>query len=325
VQSNFYPVFAFLFGISMSFIFKGAVQRGLSPYLVFTRRLLFLLCIGAVHAFLLWYGDILVVYALLGFILLPFYRLATKTIFMIGAAIYVVPNALYAFFLFLTNEHLTPSDDLQVIQGVISHYHGGLAERFHQNLADWLLQYNIQTLPFIFISIFPMFLFGLAISKSGYLLKIKEPTTIPDKLWIGAGIIGLTLKCLPIFNPGYLLFSHLAESFGGPLMGLFYALTIIKISPKLQHLQNGLSHIGRMSMTNYLFQSFMGFTIFKLFGLYGEIAPSLNIVVAIFIVILQIYLSRSWLKSHQFGPIEGIWRKVTYGELQSNSVKTLKI
>jgi uncharacterized protein len=59
VQSNLYPVFAVLFGISMSFIFKGAIRKGLNPYLVFSRRLLFLLLIGLVHGLFIWHGDIL--------------------------------------------------------------------------------------------------------------------------------------------------------------------------------------------------------------------------------------------------------------------------
>jgi uncharacterized protein len=134
-------------------------------------------------------------------------------------------------------------------------------------------------------------------------------------LWIGIGIMGLTLKSLPVINPGYLLFSHLSEAFGGPLMGLFYALTIIHFSSRLKRITIGLSFIGRMSMSNYLLQSLIGFVLFKVIGLYGYSSPAANIGVALFIISVQIFLSGLLMRNNTYGPIEGIWRKVTYGKI----------
>jgi uncharacterized protein len=97
--------------------------------------------------------------------------LPTKTILITAAAIWFIPNFFYAILLYLMGTKLTKGAELQIIHTVIKHYHGGLVEGFQQNLSDWLIQYDIETFPFIFISIFPMFLFGLAISKSGYYKK----------------------------------------------------------------------------------------------------------------------------------------------------------
>lgn len=316
-HSSFYPLFALLFGISMGFIFESAKSRGLNPYFVFTKRLIALLVIGAVHAFLVWHGDILIVYAILGFLLIPLNHVRKNILLLVGLSILLIPNVIYSVFLYLSNYQIIPSADASTIQEVILNYRSGsIVGTLKQNFYDWIQLYNLQSIPFIFISIFPMFLFGLFITKSNWLTYITENAFKVKKAWLAAGVLGYSLKLLPLINPSYLLYYHLAETFGGPLIGLFYALTIILFAPKLTIIKEQISSIGRMSMTNYLLQSIIGFVIFKGFGFYGEISPVLNIGIAIVIVILQMVFSRQWLKFYSYGPIESIWRKVTYGQIK---------
>lgn len=338
-QSSFYPVFALLFGISMWFVFNGAKSRGLHPNIVFSRRLLFLLAVGLTHAVIVWQGDILTIYAILGFFLLLFYRMNTKALFITAATIWILPNVLYAIFLLLINYHLTPIDNSVEIKEVIQNYHSGMLSIINQNAHDWLEQFSAFNLPFLFISIFPMFLFGLAIAKSGWLSRTEDHAKKITMLWVGFGLVGFTLKLLPIFQPNYLLWLHLGESFGGPLVGFFYALTIIKFYAYSRHggrhsrhsrhgrhidrIHDGLSSIGKMSMSNYLFQSLMGLIIFKVLGLYGTVSPLLTLLTAYTIVLIQIPLSRLWLKKHPFGPVEYVWRKFTY--LETSKPKNLKV
>lgn len=329
-QSSFYPVFALLFGISMGFVFNGAKSRGLNPYFVFSRRLLFLLFVGLTHAILVWQGDILTIYAVHGFLLLLFYRMNTKGLLLTAATIWILPNVLYAIFLFFINYHLTPIDNSVEIKEVIQNYHSSMLSIINQNTHDWLEQFSALNIPFLFISIFPMLLFGLSIAKSGWLAKTEEHAKMITTLWAIFGLVGFTLKLLPIFQPNYLLFLHLAEAFGGPLVGFFYALSIIKIYARGRHsrhsrhfgrIYESLSSIGRMSMSNYLFQSLMGLVIFKVFGLYGMVSPLFTLFTAYTVVLIQIQLSRLWLKKYPFGPVEHVWRRFTY--LKSSKSKSL--
>jgi uncharacterized protein len=72
------------------------------------------------------------------------------------------------------------------------------------------------------------------------------------------------------------------------------------------------SNLGRMSMTNYLLQSVIGFILFKIIGLYGSVSPITFILIALGIIVIEVILSHFWLKKFSFGPIESIWRMFTY-------------
>ncbi|MFC0476922.1 DUF418 domain-containing protein [Robertmurraya beringensis] len=314
IQSNFYPIFAMLFGISLTFVFKSAEKRGFNPYYIFSRRLFFLLAIGAAHAFLIWYGDILLVYAVLGFILLPFYRLKPKNILKAAVSLWTIPNLLYGFLLILYETELPKYNNTDVIQLVINNYQSNFINGFTQNLIDWSQLYTVSNIPFIFISIFPMFLFGLYFAKSHWITKIslEQFNSLRRYVLITTGIIGFSLKCLPIVKPNSLISHHLSEAFGGPIIGLFFVVSVLVLMIKTKCMLPFLSNLGRMSMTNYLLQSIIGFILFKIIGLYGFVSPITFILIPLGIIVIEVILSHFWLKKFSFGPIEAIWRMFTY-------------
>lgn len=318
IQSSFYPIFATLFGVSMLFVFRSAEKKDMNPYFVFFKRLIILLIIGITHALFIWHGDILVIYAILGMLLLPFYQLKAKKIFITGLIIWLIPNVIYALWLVRTGGVITPYDNTKVIQEVIKQYQSGLGSTFIQNVQEWTQLYNAASLPFVFISIFPMMLFGLALAKSNLLQSIADGRLIVNYALIGSGVVGFPLKSLPILEPYNMLFTHLAEAFGGPLVGLFYSLLMIRLGNNLNQLQTSLSFVGRMSLSNYLFQSITGFLLFKVCGLYGETSLTLTIAIGLLIMSLQIKLSKWWMNHFSFGPVEYLWRKLTYYQISNH-------
>ncbi|RHW35946.1 DUF418 domain-containing protein [Neobacillus notoginsengisoli] len=314
-QSSFYPIFATLFGISMSFVFKSALRKGLNPYIIFSKRLLFLLLIGAAHAFFIWHGDILLIYAILGFLLMPFYRLKPKAIANTELFIWLIPNFLYGMYLYGSNFSLVPYNNSIIIQEIIDVYNSEFSARFFQNFHDWQLSY-VDSIPFIFISIFPMFLFGLAAAKSNLFNQFNKEKRILYVFWLISGALGLTLKTLFLIEPSYVLVIHLSEAFGGPILGLFYSLSIIMLGQRGTRIQAILADIGRTSMSNYLFQSIVGLIIFRVFGFYGKVEPIATLTLAAIIILLQALLSRWWLMYHNYGPLEFVWKKVTFLQLK---------
>ncbi|MFT9496324.1 MULTISPECIES: DUF418 domain-containing protein [Bacillota] len=322
-QSSFYPIFALLFGVSMTFIFKGAEKRGLNPYRIYTKRLIFLLGIGAFHAFFIWYGDILIIYALLGLVLLLFYRLKANTLLSLGVVLWLVPNSLYGLYLYISQTALVPYDNSLVIRTVTNAYQSGFWKIVAQNMEDWNQLYNLYSIPFIFVSIFPMFILGLAVAKKNWHVSIGGTSEQIKKTWIAAGVLGLFFKILPIFEPNNLLYAHIAEAFGGPLLGLFYALCITRCSPSGSYIE-GIAAVGRMSMTNYLLQSILGFIIYKIGGLYGQLPPLVNLLVAMVIIAFQLTISAFWMKRFKSGPVELLWKKFTYGST-GGQVKKSKV
>ncbi|MEK3992676.1 DUF418 domain-containing protein [Robertmurraya sp. FSL R5-0851] len=305
IQSNFYPVFAMLFGISLTFVFKSAEKRGYNPYYIFSRRLFFLLVIGAAHAFLIWYGDILLVYAVLGFLLLLFYRLKPKNILIAAASIWTIPNLLYGFLLKLNKTELPTINNTDLIRLIINNYQSNFFNGFIQNIIDWSQLYTVSNIPFVIISIFPMFLFGLYFAKSQWITKISlhQYTNLRVYVLFTSGILGFTLKSLPMLNPNSFISHHFSEAFGGPLIGLFYVLLVLVLMRKTEINMTYFSNLGRMSMTNYLLQSIIGFILFKFFGLYGLIAPIKAISLGFGILIIQSIFSYFWLKKYSYGPV----------------------
>ena len=98
-QASFYPLFSLLFGYSLTIFRERTLKKNLPFNSMVTRRFCFLFIIGFIHAFFIWHGDILMVYALVGFLSLWFLKMAPKIIFLFGCFLYVIANTLFALFL----------------------------------------------------------------------------------------------------------------------------------------------------------------------------------------------------------------------------------
>ena len=117
VQASFYPLFSILFGYGLILLWERTVQKGLHFYPIIIRRLSLLLIVGLAHAFLIWHGDILFNYALLGFIFLLFNRLSGKGMLIMGSILYLIPNLLLFGLLLLMVMMMTDSGtDLSVAE-----------------------------------------------------------------------------------------------------------------------------------------------------------------------------------------------------------------
>ena len=101
IEGKFYSIFSFLFGFGFALQISRAADRGDTQATVFKRRLFWLLIIGVIHAFLLWSGDILSVYALMGFVLLLFRKKATESLPKWIFGLIIAPIAVYVIFLVL--------------------------------------------------------------------------------------------------------------------------------------------------------------------------------------------------------------------------------
>jgi len=108
---------------------------------------------------------------------------------------------------------------------------------------------------------------------------------------------------------------------GTPALSFSYAAAIIFLVQKEVWMKRlaPLAAIGRMALTNYLLMSLIFTTMFFGYGLgfYGQVGPALNVVLTLLIYSFQVALSVWWLRHFRFGPVEWLWRTLTYGQLQS--------
>lgn len=323
VQSSFYPLFSMLFGYGLAMQFMKAEHTGVNFYVIGSRRLVTLLIFGLLHAFLLWWGDILITYAFCGVVLLFLLRL--KPVFLAIAAVSL--NLLYHVFvlfvvgyIFLGSEEMGAiSLDIVAVNDAITAYAtGSWGDAFLQRVQDVMYQNNPFMLMMSLLTILPYMLIGAAASKWHLVERAKEFKV----WWIATGVvflvIGLFIKSAPFtWNRTYLL-DYLKVYIGGPMLSIGYIGIIVSLCfvPQLVKLLRPFARVGRMSITNYLMQSLILSLLFYNFGLgwYGKLDVLTGIVVAIVVFVVQIIFSEIWLSRFKQGPIEAFWRKCTYGK-----------
>ncbi|MBP2241123.1 uncharacterized protein J2Z40_001685 [Cytobacillus eiseniae] len=321
VQASFYPLFALLFGYGLMIMRERSLLKGYSFGQIATRRLSLLLFIGMIHAFLIWHGDILITYALMGFLFLLFMRLNGKNLIIIGIVLYVIPNLLMVLLVFaslfiVSGDALSLTDPAQVEASFQAYQNGSFTEITVQRFKDWYFANNLGTFFVMIISILPLFLIGGGVAKLKWL---EEPKKHQRKLIIIAStalIIGLLLKLLPMFTAHNFATNYVQDAFGGPLLAIGYGLVIALIieNETMKKLLYPLSFVGKLSLSNYLLQSIVATFIFYQYGLglYGKVSLATGTVIVLIIYIMQLLISRYWVKHFYYGPVEWVWRSFTY-------------
>ncbi|MBJ7895227.1 DUF418 domain-containing protein [Bacillus atrophaeus] len=325
IQTKFILLFSFLFGFGMVVMMERSLSKGQRFVPLYIRRLLALLILGTIHAFLVWDGDILTQYALLGFILLLFRKAKPKTLVIWAAALYLmfsIPFLLSSF---------SPSDGQEWKQETIQQieqeakqtlqvYSSGsfkeIAEqRIHDRMAymsmNGMLTYNPLVFFLASIPYFSMFLLGAAAAKAGLLHQPEKHRQVLKRVWLAGLIIGVGSHVL------YGLFEkEVFMLIGAPFLMFFYVTTIVYLYHKTRFAKplQYFSAVGRTAFTNYLMQSVIGTWIFYHFGLglYGKVYPAASILVTIAICALQMIVSHLWLRTFRMGPFEWLWRSATY-------------
>jgi len=314
-QASFYPLFAFLFGYGMVLISEKAEAKGVNSRPVLTRRLAFLLLLGLLHAFFLWTGDILAGYALCGFLLLPFLRRPGKKLLKTAGILYLVPNLLIAALTLLSGLAAKDLAEPEKAEKALHIYgNGSFLEITRYRMSEWAEIHHPWNLLVMLFMIFPFMLAGAGFAKEGRLAGGRRLFPYYRKRFAFALPAGLVLKTLPYWAGDTAGNVYIQDVFGGPLLSMAFlaGLYLAVNSGYGKKVFAAFSCAGRMSLTNYLFQSLVCTTIFYGYGfsLYGKvsIAAAFSAVIALFAV--QVLISRLWLRRFSCGPAEWLWRKV---------------
>lgn len=323
-QASFYTLFSFLFGYGMVIFLDRAKEKGLPYKSLFIRRLIVLLIIGILHAFFIWHGDILISYALIGFIVLLFYGVKSKTLLTSGLLILLIPAVLFSGLLFLatllTPDTAIPRDHDLYNQSIEIYSTGTFLEITKQRIEDWYSVNNLENAFFLITSILPLFLLGAYAAKEKWFSHVSDHKKSILKMWWISLIIGVPAKLMPFVITENLGSEYLQDSIGGPAMALFYGTSIVLLIEKKRwrRILLPFSYVGRLSLTNYLLQSILCTFIFYSYGLglYSQFSHVQGLLLTLGIYGLQIIFSFFWLKRFFYGPMEWVWRSLTYGKLQ---------
>jgi uncharacterized protein len=340
-EGKFYVLFSMLFGYGFwIFLNKKSNEPGIIPF--YRRRLFILLLIGIAHVVLLWPGDILVYYALFGFILLLFRRKSDRGLVKWAVWLALVPAMLallmyLMFFLASMNPESKAAFEDSVLErmGFLTAFTSQATEiysegSFSQIVSVRLKEY-LMLLPgilFFYPVVLGMFLLGVWSARKGLITRYKDHIPFFRKtLWIGltSGGAASLIYVYSYFSAqmgGTDLASFLAaltHIAGGFFLCLFYVSAIILLyhNNKLR-IGKYLAPVGRMALTNYLLQSVICTTLFLSYGLglFGQITVLQGILLSILIFGLQIPFSMLWLGHFSYGPAEWLWRSLTYQKWQ---------
>lgn len=318
IIASFYPIFAFLFGYGLSIMYQNSLDKGLNYYPMITRRLLFLLLLGIIHGVFIFYGDILSTYALLGLIAIIFVRLKpqyTLIALSIGIGIFVL---LYLLPMILLKdvtqiESFVGLQELERVNNILSSADyvsiiGFNLKYFGMNIANAIL-----VGPF---SILPIMLFGIYAHQINWFNKIKQHKNLYMVIGVVVLILGLAIKMIQIVLEGSVTSQLMSQMIGGPIVALSYIMFFVILceNQTVRKILTPLQSIGKLSLTTYIMQSIICIIIFYGVGLnyYGKLPVLTIYIIGIVIYCVQLIVSYLYLLRFKQGPLEKLWRKVTY-------------
>ena len=326
LEGKFYTIFAFLFGWGASLQLD---RIGPTAVKVYRRRLQFLLIIGISHMVLLWAGDILALYAILGFAVLLSRRLDDRTLLITAAGLVVLPIAGVWLVLVAGVDPDLRFFELgrQIFLDLGGNYDAAWQWR---ERADWssFIAWNLAG-PWFRIgellmnwraaTVLGTMLVGTwaarrknrLLEDRQYLLRVAIWGTL---IGLPASIVLAVIGGLVRSDADVRMLGVTAYALGVVPLGLAYAAAFALICTQSQWLSKILAPAGRMALTNYLAQSLLGVTIFYGvgFGLINQVNPVQFTAMGAAIFALQICWSHLWLAHCRHGPIEYFWRRHVY-------------
>ena len=328
VQGKFITIFAFLFGVGFAVQLERANARGAKFGWTYARRLFVLLGFGLIHGLLIWFGDILLVYALDGFLLLAFRKRRDRTL-VIWAVILLSIMPLVMTGAFVAAQFGAKMPDLTPpaaeIARVADTYANGTWLEIQKQRAMDAVKYNWGYLPILLWQVLGVFLLGVLAWRK----RVFHPT--PESLpryrtamgWgFAIGVTGnVTMTIARMFDPSPMPTTWLAFSLvpvmviSVPALSLGYVCLVILIcqDERWRTRLHRFAAVGRTALTNYLLQAVIGTLIFYSYGLgFFGAGPAVLLPLTLLVFAGQVYASSWWLARYRFGPVEWLWRRLTY-------------
>ncbi|MDT0647526.1 DUF418 domain-containing protein [Zunongwangia sp. F260] len=335
VFGKFFSVFSFLFGLSFYLHFRKN-NSNIRFFTIYSWRLFLLFFIGVVHH-ILWRGDILAIYAVLGMVLLFFRNLSPKLLLIFSLLLIInLPTHIFdafntenpdaevslpmeeeagRYYALVQNEdffsvlksnwnswpakikyQLESGRLLMTFGYFMLGFYAGCTRLFsaiEQNVSKFMTwnKSSEKAVLFLLFTGLLMYIFNL--------VTIPGITVVPELKWLASFLFSIYNACLTIFY--------------------ITGITLLLRSNYFYGLLKPLGAMGRMALTNYLMQTVFGLLLFYQFGLglFDTTSPAINVVFAVFIFFLQLKFSEYWLKYFKQGPVEWLWKGLTYFRFSS--------
>ena len=334
VDGKFYTLFSLLFGIGFSIIISNAARKGADGFRIFYRRMGLLTLIGFLHLMFIWSGDILMLYALTGMLLPLFLHASDKAVLRWALTLLAIPAAI---------DLACEASGIYLAQPVVEAQQAACARYgiTDDNFAYWLrdaqdyrgvFQFLLQgalvrVQEFVdghrYFKVLGLFLLGFYIGRKRLYANLEQQRAWLARLCRRCLIVGLPLSaayawsCMNAHPLGLTAHSLLYLVSVYPL-GFAYAagLCLLYLRWKSLRLWPLLAAPGRMALTCYIGQSIVGMFLFYGIGLGWGADTGLTATegIVLCVYVCQMLFCLAWLRLFRFGPLEWIWRMLTYGQ-----------
>lgn len=334
IDGKFYSLFSMLFGIGFALQMKRSSALDTDFTARFRRRLVIMFILGLLHAILLYVGDILTVYALTGFVLLLFRKSSDKVLLRGAVILMLIPIAQYAIMWAIHSANppapVVDEGPRFFDQVILTYRTGSYPEIMQMNIGGLIVgRYPDLLFTGRFFRVLAMFLIGFYISRNMIYANIATHRPLIRKVMIWGAVIGIPCNivlAMMMTTEAYYDFEStgiiqpLVYAFGVPALALCYAAVFALLFENSGWKKRLMifAPVGQLALTNYIMQSLICACIFMSYGLAleAQIGPARLALIAFAIYIFQLIFSHIWIRYFRFGPMEWLWRSLTYKKWQ---------
>ncbi len=332
VDMKFMAIFSMLFGAGIILMASRAESRGQAVTGVHYRRMAWLIVFGLLHAHLLWYGDILYWYGMCGLVVYLFRRLRPQWLLLWGLVSIAIASALMLLagwsMQYWPPEALEwftldwqPTAELTAKE--VATYQGGWLEQMSHRVPKAL---QMETSTFLFWAVWRvsgLMLLGMGLFKLGLFSAKRSPalygTLIAVALLVGVPVIlyGVQRNFAAGWDSRYSFFFGMQFNYWASILvslGWVGLVMLVCRKASLARFTRPFAAVGRTAFSNYILQTVICITIFygHGFGLFGKTERLAQVAVMAAVWAFQLVISSIWLRYFLFGPLEWLWRSLTY-------------
>ena len=341
VDMKFMAMFSMLFGAGIVLMSQHRDAATKPVTTLHYRRMVLLMVFGLIHAYLIWYGDILVAYAGCGMIVFWVRRWSARRLAVVGSILIVLGSGLYLMLgvstlfseVFAEEFRAETISSPEDIEAEVEAHRGRWSDHLSYR-AENAASLHFFLLPFSFgWRISGLMLIGMALFKWD-VLSAQLPSRTYVRMALLGGGLGLPLTTLgaiwswsyefdPVYAFGFGMLPNWFGSVGVALMWIALMMLFVR-SPILSGVKFVLGAYGRTAFTNYIGQTLLATFVFYGYGLglFGSLERTGQVGVVVAIWAVQLTISPIWLKYFKFGPLEWVWRSGAYKQLQPMLRKT---
>jgi len=316
-ESKSWTLLSLLFGYGFAVLINNIQKKGYNPVKFFSARMFWLFILAIINS-CFFFGDILKDYAVIGLILLFFYRSSGRFAFIFALVIILIYPAFVPLLRFIPSHVISSFNSLlplfhskNILDVINFNLQGTYTRQIIESFYAIICHLIILACMLLGFSAYHLDVFNRLAEHKKYIVRTfwlsLLVSVLMDVLFVLTERLkwGYTNYYFPYFMPALCTMTFIIS-----------AICWLYISGKLKRLFNALQYMGRMTLTNYMVQNVISMFVFSGigFGIYNNWHPAVVVCFAIGIYIIQIFFSKWWLKSYNYGPVEWLWRQLSYGK-----------